>query len=86
MWFEHLQTISDNRKRGAAKAAVTRQLKKLKEKCFFFIFGEEYLSLTDEVQNWIGCDSWSNWFHFECVGINLESLPENFVCSQCSSS
>lgn len=40
---------------------------------------EEYLSLTDEVQNWIGCDSCSGWFHFECVGINLESLPENFV-------
>ena len=78
MWFEH-------RKRGAAKAAATRQLKKSKEQRFFCICGEEYLSLTDEVQNWIGCDACSHWFHFECVGINPDSLPERFVCSQCSS-
>ena len=28
IWLEHLQTILENRKRGAAKAAVTRQAKK----------------------------------------------------------
>ena len=85
MWFDHLKTIQDNRKRGAEKAAMTRRLKKAKEKHFFCICGEEYLDLTDEVQNWIGCDSCANWFHFDCVGVDPNSLPERYVCSQCTS-
>lgn len=84
MWFDHLKTIQDNRKQGAAKAAMTRQLKRSKQKRFFCICGEEYLSVTNEVQDWIGCDSCSSWFHFECVGVTPESLPESFICSQCS--
>ena len=69
MWLEHLKVVQHNRRRGAAKASATRRLKKSQDK-HFCICGEEYLSLTDEVQNWIGCDSCSNWFHFECVGIS----------------
>ena len=81
MWLEHLKVVQDNRRRGAAKASATRRLKKSQDK-HFCICGEEYLSLTDEVQS---CDSCSNWFHFECVGINPAAVPECFLCHQCSS-
>ena len=32
MWFEHLHTVKENRKRGAARAAATRRISKRKKK------------------------------------------------------
>ena len=32
MWFQHLQTVQDNRKRGASKAAKTRRKRGLNKK------------------------------------------------------
>ena len=32
MWFQHLQTVQDNRKRGASKAAKTRRERGLNKK------------------------------------------------------
>ena len=34
---------------------------------------------------WIGCDGGcEGWYHVICVGIDKESLPENFCCDNCS--
>ena len=32
MWFQHLQTVQDNRKRGVSKAAKTRRERELNKK------------------------------------------------------
>ena len=79
-----LNTIQANRKRGAEKAAAKRQQKKLNERHYYCICGEEYVELTDEIQYWIGCDKCSSWFHYECVGIQPNSISEVFLCSKYS--
>ena len=84
IWIEHLQTIQANRKRGAEKAAATRQRKKADEKHYYCICGEEYSDVTDEIEYWIGCDSCSSWFHCDCVGVEPDSIPDIFLCSACS--
>ena len=83
VWIEHLQTIQNNRRRGAEKAAATRQQKKANEKHYFRICSEEYTDLTYEVQHWIGCDTCSCWFHCHCVGVP-DSTPDTYLCSKCS--
>lgn len=83
MWIEHLQTIQNNR-RGAEKAAATRQQKKANEKLYYCICREEYADITDEVQHWIGCDNCSCGFHCQCVNIEPSSIPDVYLCSKCS--
>ena len=85
IWLGHLQTVQANRKRGAEKASATRRQKKSQLQArYFCVCGEEYTDCTEDIQNWIGCDTCTNWFHFECVGVNPTSVPDNFVCPQCS--
>ena len=66
-WIEHLQQVQKNRRRGAAKAAITRQNRKqtqnmetsedlTSEAVFCGVCGDLYEQLTDEVENWVGCD------------------------------
>ena len=77
-------------KRGADKTAAIRRQKKLMSQTtsgstqYYCVCGEEYLDLTDEIQQWIGCDSCDSWFHCQCVGV-ADSIPESFLCSKCSS-
>ena len=62
MWLNHLGMVSNNRKRGAAKAAATKKSKlsgrKNEEEKFVrcgvccVMYEEE----TDEVEKWIACD------------------------------
>ena len=33
---------------------------------------------------WIECEQCSIWFHLECVKINKQSIPDVFVCFECS--
>ena len=40
---------------------------------------------TDEIQDWIGCDSCNLWFHYECVGVDPGAIPNEFVYTHCSS-
>ena len=94
MWLDHLHTIKENRKRGAAKAAETRRRKKEnpthtvvispKEQdrnYYCAVCNQEYQEFTVSVENWIGYDSCERWFHFTCVGI-LE-VPDEFLCDEC---
>ena len=96
-WIEHLQQIQKNRKRGAVKAAATRRLKKqatlqaaesggvtensTPEAVFCSVCGDLYEDLTDEVENWIGCDNCTAWFHFGCAGITV--APDVYLCYKC---
>jgi len=65
-WIEHLKQVQSNRKRGAAKAAATRKLKRQQpaesteaiedsvselEAVFCGVCGELYEDTTDEVEN-----------------------------------
>ncbi|XP_065903776.1 uncharacterized protein [Dysidea avara] len=92
-WFEHLQQIQKNRKRGAAKAAATRRLKKqtlqaaesggvtensTPEAVFCSVCGELYEDLTE---NWIGCDNCTAWFHYGCAGITV--APNEYLRYGC---
>ena len=82
-WFDHLKTVSDNRKRGAAKAAGTRIKRKATKESLTYcgVCNELYVEFTDQVQNWISCESCSTWYHFVCVGIVDE--PGKFICENC---
>ena len=90
IWLKHLQTVSNNRKKGAQKAVQTRRAKTTPAepeppdadivycgKC-----GEVYEEETKEIQNWIACDVCNNWFHWICV--SLTSEPDLFSCDNCT--
>ncbi len=86
IWFEHLQTVSDNRKKCAQKASETRRAKKGKDRvddrgvacgCCGNIYEEE----TEEIQKWIACDHCHVWYHWTCVGLLTE--PDTFRCVYC---
>ena len=86
MWLDHLGMVSDNRKRGAAKAAATKKSKlsgrKNEDKIVrcgvcCVMYEEE----TDEVEKWIACDLCTTWFHWNCVNVTIE--PDSFLCTLC---
>ena len=73
MWFDHLQTISHNRKRGAARAAETHQKQKAKAQT------DNYRDICHEsyMEKWIDCEQCKS-FHFECVSHVTE--PNSYIC------
>lgn len=65
VWFEHLHTIGENRKRGAARAAATRKRKRQEkqqqeERAFCAACMTLYQNFTDSVENWIACETCSS--------------------------
>ena len=91
MWFDHLNTIHENRRKGAVKAAATRKQKKKKTPpseatresnyqcglCYM-----PYQEFTDACELWIGCEICDTWFHFTCLGIT--TAPDVFLCPKCN--
>jgi hypothetical protein len=83
IWLKHLETVSNNRKKGAQKAAQTRKAKSTSTEqpntdiVYCGNCGEVYEEETEEIQNWIACDVCSNWFHWMCVGLMME--PDHFL-------
>ena len=63
IWFQHLKMIHDNRKRGAAKAAATRQSKQSRpmQQWHCGQCGVSYQSTTHETELWIACDVCDKW-------------------------
>ena len=59
IWLKHLETVSNNRKKGAQKAAQTRKAKTTSTEQEPIVYcgecGEMYEEETEEVQNWIAC-------------------------------
>ena len=66
MWMDHLKQIANNRKRGAMKAAETRKKKKAAqtEVVCCVVCHSPYVNFTEQVENWIQCDSCDSWTHF----------------------
>ncbi len=89
IWFEHLNTVSENRKKGAQKASETRRAKKGKdidigaeeESVACGCCGKMYEEETSEIQKWIACDQCHVWYHWTCVGLLTE--PDTFKCIYC---
>lgn len=89
MWFDHLQTIRDNRKRGALKAAETRRKKKnrmtktVHDMYYCGVCHDQYIEYTDQEESCIECESCETWFHFDCVGVAPGAVPDTFLCENC---
>ena len=98
IWLEHLQTVVENRKCGAARAAATRNAKKARHagqsgvsvvstsdstSCHCGKCGKEYMEETDKPELWIACDLCDHWYCGSCE--QLTSPPENdtFFCDRC---
>jgi len=47
------------------------------------VCGDMCVEITDEIEQWIACDSCGVWFHFSCVQINPAYVPDEFICSEC---
>ena len=90
IWLKHLQTVAENRKQDANKAAKTRRQQAQQERVQYIrelytcgACGRLYEKETEEEQNWIGCDRCNAWFH--CVCVNIFSEPSSFLCMKCKS-
>ena len=87
LWLDHLKMVSQNRKRGAEKAAQTRRAQKQgsrsedKELFYCGVCGAVYEDETEEVESWIACDTCYTWYHWSCVNVTVE--PNSFVCMDC---
>ena len=94
IWL-HLQTVVENRRRGARKATATRQAKKALKashivegspkdgnECFCGDCGHTYQEETDEPEVWIECSMCEPWFHAKCEKLTCLPQPEdndNFI-------
>jgi len=83
LWFSHLETVSDNRKRGAQKAAETRRLRKGAAGTWWAAVGiwcmllwclpwNSTLSTQTQCRSGSDCDACDRWYHFTCVGLTSE--------------
>ena len=91
IWFEHLQTVEENRRRGATKAAATRRAKQTRstqetepEHVLCGVCGKEYEEETIEPELWIACDHCNLWFHCTCEGLVEPPQDDTYTCSKCS--
>ena len=90
-WYiEHLETVQENRKKGARKAAETRARKKQQKsqgdcensiKCG--VCSKDWQVETEEVEDWIQCEKCEKWYHWQCQNIFGSVAPEEFVCTKC---
>lgn len=95
MWFQHLEVVETNRKKGAKKAAATRKARKEKNKTTI----DEVLRDSEEVCNqcysfnppgieddlsidWLACNSCALWYHKQCIG--LQQIPDVCLCKICN--
>ena len=99
IWINHLQSVIENRRRGARKAAATRQSKKklavsqasVSESnsvssplsCYCGQCGLEYIEETEELESWVACDLCEHWYHFSCENIVNVPTEEIYICMKC---
>ena len=90
LWFDHLQTIEQNRKKGAEKAAATRRAKTTTTttttttvtycggNCGFIYESDSVVDF------WIACDVCDMWYCCLCEGLSEPPEEESYVCTQCN--
>lgn len=84
IWLDHLQTVVENRKRGAAKAAATRKAKKRQTTVYHCGKCDKvYSSETEECELWIGCDLCDRWYCATCENLTVAPETERYICSIC---
>ena len=97
MWMDHLHTVLQNRKRGARKAATTRQARKqavanldsqsprtaTNSQYHCGKCGKEYAEESDEEELWIACDMCNNWFCGRCEGLQSPPVTDIYICTKC---
>ena len=91
-WMNHLHMVKENRRRGAAQAALTRRQKKAAtdkpkqwdSSYYCGVCHSPYQEFTNSIEQWIGCDICDSWYHFVCVGIDPLTVPDQFKCEDCS--
>ena len=81
IWLNHLATVSENRKRGAAKAAQTRKSKKCDTETYCGSCKSKFS--TSEIF-WICCDSCDLWYCSSCENLCSEPEADTYLCKTCS--
>ena len=88
IWLDHLYTVQLNRKRGAAKASLTRRThakKSLEQtKTFCGTCNKLFVEETEEVEVWVYCDTCEKWFCDLCEDSSSASTLDTFLCKNCS--
>ena len=87
LWFDHLQTIEQNRKKGAEKAAATRRAKTTTTTTTVTYCGGNcgFIYESDSVVDfWIACDVCDMWYCCLCEGLSEPPEEESYVCTQCN--
>ena len=77
MWFKHLVTVAEMRKKGSKKAAETWQKNKKaaaeihngtnEAETFCGACKSPYRQCTTVIEDWICCDKCGSWFHYRCT-------------------
>lgn len=87
-WIEHLNTVAENRRRGAEKAAETRRRRKQTqsdERYFCGTCETEYKAEMPDIEFWILCDSCQKWYCCTCELLSSPPTSSEYVCLQCQS-
>lgn len=89
IWFDHLNSVNCNRKRGAAKAALTRQQKKnpISVKTTstetYHCAGCGFKYSESSASFWIACDNCNKWYCCMCEGLSSEPNYTIYFCKKC---
>ena len=64
-------------------ASATEQNVATEEVYYCGVCHHEFREFTNTEENWIQCDVCCAWFHFACVGIKRDQVPDDFICDNC---
>lgn len=84
IWLEHLATVAENRRRGAAKAALTRKNKSHKDDDEAYCGTCKSKYSTSNTDFWICCDLCNLWYCSSCEKLASEPDIETYLCRKCS--
>ena len=98
IWLDHLVTVFENRRRGAAKSAATRKAKQQKhqqqetapaesdnetENQEYYCAHCQIPYKVSTARFWVGCDSCDKWYCGPCEGLTREPTVEIYFCTKC---
>ena len=87
-WLDHLATVSENRRRGATKAAETRRRKRqvssnTTDRDFCGTCEIEYQQEMANIEFWINCDFCQKWYCCLCEFLTSPPTTEEYKCLKC---